>query len=181
MNAVLFDEHQADKEVIESLLRTNGTLWRELEASRNMIKFLEEQLKRRQEPMSKILQDENGVLYFAKEVEVVAVAQAQKLVSHLQSDLTLVQNFLANVANGQANASSQDAPADTTSVPAAPADPSQTVAAPAAPADPNQAPADPNPQPAVPTVDANGNPVQPAPAPDLNLAQSEQPVMPPLQ
>jgi TolA-binding protein len=186
----LFDEREADKEVIDSLLKTNGTLWRELEASRSMVKLLAEQLKRRQEPMSKILQDHEGRLYIAHKIEALTEGVAKELVGIFEQDLSQLRTFLSNVADGSVTPATPDQTSvagndnmataqndqTTQTQPAVPADPNAT---PAAPADQTQA-APVNPDVQVAPVD------QPAPAPqalapDLNLAQSEQPVMPPLQ
>lgn len=153
---------EADKEVIESLLKTNRTLWHELEHSREMVHLLQ-QIK--QGNTVKILQDLNGALYIAKEFEVVAAEDAQKLYDHLKGDLAVVEKYLGISSNPQPSA-----PADQTVPAAQPADQPQV----AAPVDPSQVP------PAAPTVDANGNPIQAAPAPDPN-AQPQEQVMPPLQ
>jgi hypothetical protein len=164
MNTLL-DEHQADKEVIESLLKTNRTLWRELEQSREMVHLLQQT---KQGNTVKILQDLNGALYIAKDVEAVAAEDAQKLYDHLKSDLAMVEKYLGISSDPQPQIS-----ADQTVQPSQPADQPQVVAP---PVDQSQVP------PAAPAVDANGNPVQAAPAPDPNAQpQPEQPVMPPLQ
>ncbi len=197
----LFNQQDADREIIGSLINTNGVLWRELERTRDMLELLQQSNRRNE---VKILQDLTGAYYLAKEYVLLAEEDAVKIAEHAKHDLAMIEKFLQEEAaevNGQTDTSvagQPAAPADTAqpadqSQDSAPADPnaqasdqSQTVAAPAAPADPNQPPADPNAQPAPvnqPALDANGNPVQPAPAQDPNLAQPqpEQPVMPPLQ
>jgi hypothetical protein len=177
----LFEEREADKQIIDSLLKTNRTLWRELEQSRSMVN-LSQQTKRGHEVKAKILQDLNGIYYLAKEYVLLVKEDAEAIIRDTEHDFVMAHKFLeAKVAD----ASDQPPhPADKSQ--ATPADQSQQVPPssdtnpPAAPASP--APAAPENQ-AVPALDANGNPVQTAPAPDPNQAQpqTEQPVIPPLQ
>lgn len=136
----------------------------------------------------KLLQDENGILYIAKEIEELTVEAAQSLCTHLESDIALVKSFLAKELNpqplppaDQASDQPQTQPTDQLQVAtpadpsAQPADPNATVAAPAAPAESNQ-PADPNAQPA-PAAPVE----QTAPAADPNAQPQVHPEMPPLQ
>src|SRR5947209_7984052 len=97
----LFDEREADHEVIRSLLKA---------------------LNRRYE-MSKLMQDAEGLLYKALSFEKLAKEEAEQLLSDLKSDVATLEAYLVRLAspasspadqpnnggdNGQANTAAVD-------------------------------------------------------------------------
>jgi hypothetical protein len=96
---LFFNEREADKEVIGSLLNTNLILWRELEASRSMVKSLEKQIK--QGPDMKIVRDLNGAYLVAKEyielTEQLAkeiIHEAKEHAKKAEHDIAMAEKFL---------------------------------------------------------------------------------------
>ena len=170
MSGGLFSEHEADKEIIESLIKANRTLWRELEHKRAVIQSLTDQLNRRQ-GMSKIVKTTDGAFYRVEDEQQLTADDVQAKLNECQAEANALQALLAPPEPAQ-----PEAPADAPTQPAAPADaPVDSSAQPAAPeaptADPGAAPAE-----------------QAAPAADPNAALPEQPaapadpsVVPPLQ
>lgn len=173
MDNALFDWQAADREIISSLINTNRILWGELEAERARVRVLREQRNRRTESMSKILQDLEGKLYIAHEVEELTVDAAEELVSLFEEDLSQVKAFLERAAGTGDPAAPVDAPAQ-------PDQPAQPVDQPAAPEAPVEQPAVPEaaPSDAPAAPDAPVDPsAQPA-APEAPAAPVDQPVDP---
>ncbi len=188
MDSPLFDQQEADREIIESLIKTTRILWRELEEKRDMLK-LHQSIK--QGPvMNKIMQDLKGAYALVKEYEPLTKEIAEKIIAegkvvaeNVQHDLQMAEKFLQEEV---AKLSGQNPPA-------APSQSEQmTVAAdqiqitPAAdttqPTDQGQATPAANPevpapvvnppaeQPAAPAADPNAAPAQPQATPaDPNL------------
>src|SRR5690349_6686514 len=93
MNPALFDEREADKAIIASLVKTNHLLWHELESTRSMVKS-EQILTKRSYPMSKVLLNKDGVLFLAHKAEELSLEEAQKLAASLEEDLHQVKGFI---------------------------------------------------------------------------------------
>ena len=78
----MFDEREADKAIIATLLRSNRILWQQLEEKRKLAIVFEGQIKRSQESiMAKLVRDENGVLMLAHKFEDQAVTGGRLLPS----------------------------------------------------------------------------------------------------
>lgn len=99
--------------------------------------------------MSKVLQDEKGILYVAHHFELLAVEDAKVLLEAAKSDIALLEKTLTKPSADAAPGSVDGAPAPAE----APGAPAEQAAIPPAPE------AAPTADPATPPLDANGQPV----------------------
>lgn len=148
MDAVLFEEREADKKIIASLIGTNRTLWEELEQKRLMLQSLQ-RLTTKRSYIDMFIKSVEGKFYRVEAEQEVSADEVQAALSHCQAEADALQALLAPAALA-------DAPADPA---AAPADQNPANDASAAPAAP-EAPIAPE-QPAEPVSDPNAAPAQP--------------------